>query len=60
MGVRIYVDELDVLQAEVMGRQYAFARPGIEDMPWGTREMTVTDPFANRLIFVDATTQASA
>lgn len=53
-GVRITVGDLDALQAEVTGRQYAFARRGIEDTPWGTREMIVTDPFSNRLTFVDA------
>lgn len=53
-SVRVYVEDLDELHKEVAGRQYAFARPGIEDMPWGTREMTITDPFSNRLIFVDA------
>lgn len=53
-SVRVYVEDLDELHKEVTGRQYAFARPGIEDMPWGTREMTIADPFSNRLIFVDA------
>lgn len=54
-GVRVDIGDLDAFREEVTGRQYAYARPGIEDMPWGTREMMVTDPFANRLIFVDAT-----
>lgn len=27
------------------------ARPGLEDMPWGSREMSVKDPFGNRLTF---------
>jgi hypothetical protein len=26
-------------------------RPGIEAMPWGTREIKVIDPFFNRLMF---------
>jgi catechol 2,3-dioxygenase-like lactoylglutathione lyase family enzyme len=53
-GVRIAVGDVDALCAEIAGRQYSFARPGVEDTPWNTREMRVTDPFANRLIFVDA------
>lgn len=53
-GVRITVGDVDALCAEVTGRTYAFARPQVEEMPWGLREMRVTDPFANRLIFVDA------
>ncbi|WP_318615670.1 glyoxalase superfamily protein [Sporosarcina sp. YIM B06819] len=35
-------------------KDYRFARPGIEQAPWGTPEMTVTDPFFNRLIFYEA------
>ena len=52
--MRITVGDLDALRAEVTGRQYAYARPGIEDTLWETREMIVTDPFSNRLTFVDA------
>ncbi|MGD6966170.1 glyoxalase superfamily protein [Rossellomorea vietnamensis] len=26
-------------------------KPGIEDTPWNTREVKVTDPFGNRLIY---------
>jgi hypothetical protein len=26
-------------------------------MPWGTRDMSVKDPFGNRLTFTDATTK---
>lgn len=54
-AVRIDTGGLDELHAELRARNYGFARPGIEDKPWGTREMAVTDPFGNRLIFVDAT-----
>ncbi len=53
-AVRIPTDDLDALHAELNGKNYGFARPGIEDMPWGTREMAVRDPFSNRLVFVDA------
>jgi hypothetical protein len=56
--VRIYVGDLDAFRGDTIGRQYAYARPGIDDMPWGTREMMVTDPFSNRLIFVDAKARA--
>ena len=30
---------------------YKNSRPGIEDTPWGTREMTISDPFGNGLSF---------
>lgn len=57
-GVRIFVGDVDAYCAEITGRHYSFARPGVEEMPWNSREMTVTDPFANRLIFVDARPRA--
>lgn len=54
-AVRIATDELDALHRRLSAAAYAHARPGIEAMPWGTRELSVTDPFGNRLVFVDAT-----
>jgi catechol 2,3-dioxygenase-like lactoylglutathione lyase family enzyme len=53
-GIRIAIEGIDAFHAELSSKQYGYARPGIESTPWGAREMRVTDPFANRLIFVDA------
>jgi catechol 2,3-dioxygenase-like lactoylglutathione lyase family enzyme len=53
-AVRIIVGDVDALCAEITGRHYKYARPSVEEKPWGLREMTVTDPSANRLIFMDA------
>ena len=52
-AVRISANKLDTLQQELVAKDYGFARPGIEDMPWGTREMSMKDPFGNRLTFVE-------
>lgn len=49
--VRIHVDDAKGLHQELMAKRYSYARPGIEDRPWGMREIAVTDPFGNRLIF---------
>lgn len=49
--VRIATDVLDALQAELLNKQYKHARPAIQDMPWSSREMTIADPFGNRLTF---------
>jgi hypothetical protein len=35
-------------------KRYPYARPAIEQMPWGTRDLSVKDPFGNRLTFTDA------
>lgn len=53
-ALRIQVDDIDALHAELMARAYGFARPVLHDMPWGSRDFTVTDPFGNRLTFTNA------
>jgi uncharacterized glyoxalase superfamily protein PhnB len=52
-AVRIAVSDLDEFHAQLRARPYIYARPAIEDTPWGTREMKIVDPFFNRVIFVD-------
>lgn len=51
-AVRIDTTELDALHAELTAKQYKFARPGINEPPWG-REVSVRDPFGNRLTFAE-------
>ena len=50
-AVRIPVTDLDAFHAEISSKNYRFARPGIEDQPWGLREVIIGDPFGNRLVF---------
>ena len=52
-GVRIDTQDLDAFHAELTAKQYKFARPGINEQPWG-REVSVKDPFGNRLIFAES------
>ena len=49
--VRIQISDVEALYAELSGRQYRYGRPGLEDTPWKTRELTAHDPFGNRLTF---------
>jgi uncharacterized glyoxalase superfamily protein PhnB len=53
-AMRIEVDDIDALAAELNARPYKRLRPTVETMPWGTRDMSVTDPFGNRLTFTHA------
>jgi uncharacterized glyoxalase superfamily protein PhnB len=53
-AMRIETTDLDTFHAELASKQYKYARPGIEDMPWGTRDMSIQDPFGNRLTFTTA------
>lgn len=50
-AVRIGIDDVDTYCRELNAKGYGFARPGVQDTPWGTREMDVKDPFGNRLVF---------
>jgi uncharacterized glyoxalase superfamily protein PhnB len=50
-SLSIETTDLDGYQAELMAKQYTYSRPGIEEMPWGTRDMSIKDPFGNRLSF---------
>jgi catechol 2,3-dioxygenase-like lactoylglutathione lyase family enzyme len=51
--VRIPVTDIDGFHAALIGKSHPYCRPSIELMPWGTREMRLTDPFANRLAFFE-------
>ena len=53
-AMRIQCDDIDGFHAELAGKQYGFCRPSVEPMPWGSRDMTVRDPFGNRLTFTNA------
>lgn len=50
-ALRIPVDDLDTFCSSLTEKRYAYARPSIDVMPWGSRDMAITDPFGNRLVF---------
>ena len=50
--LRITCDDIDGFAADLKAKSYRYAKPGDpEVMPWGTREIALTDPFGNRLTF---------
>ena len=51
-AIRIDTNDLDAFHAELAAKNYKYARPGINTQPWG-REVSVKDPFGNRLIFAE-------
>jgi uncharacterized glyoxalase superfamily protein PhnB len=53
-AVRVHTDELDAFHQSLIAKKYKHYNPSIEDMPWGTRDMSVQDPFGNRLTFTSA------
>jgi catechol 2,3-dioxygenase-like lactoylglutathione lyase family enzyme len=54
-AVRIPTQGLDVYCAELVAKHYRFSKPQIEDKPWAARDMSVVDPFGNRLTFTELT-----
>ena len=50
-GSAVFVDMtgLAELHREIMAKSYKYMRPDIQRTPWNTSEMTLTDPFNNRL-----------
>lgn len=53
-ALRIETEDLEAFHRELSGKGYGHQRPGIETMSWGTRDLLVTDPFGNRLIFTES------
>ncbi len=47
----IPVTGIRAFHAELTARQYRYARPGLEEAPWGALVMEVPDLFGNRLRF---------
>jgi hypothetical protein len=54
----IPMQQLERLHSELQAHSYANMNPGIETVPWGL-QMTVTDPFGNRLTFCEQRTEAT-
>jgi uncharacterized glyoxalase superfamily protein PhnB len=50
-AIRIQVSNIEAYHANLLAKKYKFARPGLEETPWNSREVTVGDPFGNRIIF---------
>jgi hypothetical protein len=49
--VRVETANLAEYCAVLSAKGYKYWRPGIQRMPWGTDDMTIGDPFGNKLIF---------
>ncbi|ENW80660.1 hypothetical protein F909_01946 [Acinetobacter sp. ANC 3929] len=50
-AIRIYWENLSLLHAELNAKDYKFAKPQVEKTDWETLELSITDPFSNRIIF---------
>ena len=53
-SVVVPVVGIDDYHEELTRKRYRYYRASVQAMPWGTRDMTVQDPFGNRLVFREA------
>jgi uncharacterized glyoxalase superfamily protein PhnB len=54
-ALRIQVEDIVGFHGELAAKDYRFAKSGLEEKPWKTREVSVIDPFGNRLHFYEET-----
>jgi catechol 2,3-dioxygenase-like lactoylglutathione lyase family enzyme len=47
----VYMTGVAALHGELIAKNYKYNRPGLEKLEWGITEMTVIDPFGNRITF---------
>lgn len=51
VAMRIATSDLDAFHSELESKRDKYCRPRIEHTPWGTRDMSIKDPFGNKLTF---------
>ena len=52
-GSKVFIEctGLKEYHQELLEMNYRFNRPGLEDAPWNSKTMEVSDPFGNKLLF---------
>lgn len=50
---RVRTRDLEAFHDEIAAKDYRYYKPCIEEKEWGSTEMSLLDPFGNRIIFVD-------
>ena len=56
----VYMTGVEALHDELNAKKYRYNRPGLEKREWGMTELTVTDPFNNRITFGEPTEKRPA
>ncbi|MBN8965054.1 MAG: VOC family protein [Rhizobiales bacterium] len=51
----VYMTGVAELHRELSAKKYRYNRPGLEKREWGMTEVTVIDPFNNRITFGEPT-----
>lgn len=56
-AIFVWMRGVKAFHAELIAKDYAYNRPGLERMPWNAQAVTVKDPFGNRLTFNEHETE---
>ncbi|HZR61510.1 MAG TPA: glyoxalase superfamily protein [Xanthobacteraceae bacterium] len=61
-GSKVFVAVTGVreLHRELADKKYRYNRPGLQEQEWGMLELTVNDPFGNRITFGEPTAKPAA
>ena len=57
--VYVYMTGVKALHRELNDKKYRHNRPGLQQQEWGMTELTVIDPFNNRITFGERTETAA-
>lgn len=52
-AIRIKMNDLVKYHSSLSTKEYPYANPALEKTPWNTMEVTVIDPFSNKIIFYE-------
>ncbi|OAS21121.1 glyoxalase superfamily protein [Paenibacillus oryzisoli] len=52
-AIRVEMADIEAFHSQLAAYKSKYSRPGIHKTPWDTQEVTVTDPFGNRIIFFE-------
>jgi len=55
----VYVHGITELHRELGEKNYRYNHPGLQRQDWGMTDLTVVDPFNNRIIFAEPTDTAT-
>jgi catechol 2,3-dioxygenase-like lactoylglutathione lyase family enzyme len=59
-ALRIETNDVEQYCEQLSSKKYGGTRPSVEETPFFTRDMSITDPFSNRLTFSSPVSRAKS
>lgn len=53
-AIRVKVNNIEALHSTLKTKSYKYNKPGLEKTPRNTKEITVIDPFSNKITFFES------